>query len=167
MPPEIKPMKGRLVKVNNLSGGCATIYSFLPDGEQKTLFDVFLEEYRSSFKNEITEIVGRLRTFGKQTGARESFFTMDEGRYGDGCCALHTKPKGKLRLYCLRFGTEIVVLAGGSPKDVKAWQDDPKLKAEMERLMRLAEELNRRLEEKEVTYTANYLVFKGDLTFDI
>lgn len=160
-------MKCKLVKVGKLSGGCATVYSVISDGEQNTWFEVFLSEHASSFKDEIIDILSRLNTIGHKTGAREGFFKHGEGKMGDGCCALYDEPGRNLRLYCIRNGTQIVVLGGGGPKDVRAWQHDDKLTEEMQRLMRLAKELNRRLEKKEIKYGSGFLTFEGNLEFDI
>lgn len=160
-------MKCSLVKLEKFSGGEATVYTILNEHEQKTLFDVFLEEQKDSFKSEIKEILKTLLTIGHKTGAREQFFRLHEGAYGDFCCALRHTPKGKLRLYCIRYGTQIIVLAGGGPKDVRAWQQDPKLTEEMEWLKTFAAELNTRLENREITYTKDFLEFIGDLDFDI
>jgi len=160
-------MKCTLVKLEQLSGNEATVYSVLLDSEQKTLFQGFIDKHVNSFRSEIKDISDRLRVMGHKEGAREGSFKHGEGAYGDFCCALFDKPNRKLRLYCLRYGSQIVVLAGGGPKNVRAWQDDPELKKEMEWLKMFAKELNERLETRNITYTKDFLEFEGDLEFDI
>ncbi len=160
-------MKCRLVKLERISGSCATLYTILADGEQETQFEHFLSENTISFKNEIIDILKRLNAIGHKTGARHGFFKHDEGKWGDGCCALYDEPNRKLRLYCIRYGTQIVILGGGGLKQVRAWQDDPKLSEQMKQLMALAKELNKRLKEREITYVNEFLEFEGDLEFDI
>ncbi|MBK6979124.1 MAG: hypothetical protein IPH28_20170 [Cytophagaceae bacterium] len=51
---------------------------------------------------------------------------------GDGVCALYDDPDRNLRLYCIRYGKQIVVLGGGGhkPKTIRALQEDEKLKQE-------------------------------------
>lgn len=160
-------MKCKLVKLEQLSGNEATLYSVLLENEQKTLFERFIDKHINSFRSEIREISGRLRAIGTEVGAREGWFKHNEGAYGDFCCALYDKPNKKLRLYCIRYGSQIVVLGGGGPKNVRAWQDDPDLTTEMEWLKELAKELGQRLEDREITYTRDFLEFEGDLEFDI
>ncbi len=67
-------MKYKLVKIDKLSGDMASIYSVFVDKDQETLLDKFLNEFMVSFKDETKDIVGRLRTMGQKTGAREQFF---------------------------------------------------------------------------------------------
>jgi len=160
-------MKCSLVKLEKFSGSEATVYTVFNEDEQKTLFDVFIEENKNSFTSEIKEVFKTLLTIGHNTGAREQFFRPNEGAYGDFCCALRHTQKGVLRLYCIRYGSEIIVISGGGPKNVRAWQDDDKLKAEMEWLKKFAGELNTRLETREIIYTKDYLEFLGELEFDI
>lgn len=160
-------MKCRLVKLEQLSGNEATVYSVLVENEQKTLFQRFVEKHINSFRSEIKEISDRLWVMGNDEGARYDNFKHREGAYGDFCCALYDKPKKKLRLYCLRYGTQIVILAGGGPKNVRAWQEDPELKKQMEWLKEFAKELNQRIDDREITYTKDFLEFVGDLEFDI
>jgi hypothetical protein len=160
-------MKCRLVKLEKLSGNQATVYTVVMDGEQLAVFDVFLEENKDSFKDEIKSILGRLHTIGHKTGARIDYFKEREGRYGDGMCALYDDPDKKLRLYCLKFGSQIIVIGGGGPKTVEKWQQDEKLEEEANRMINLAKQLNKRLESKDIKYTDDYLEFDGDLEFDI
>lgn len=94
-------MRIQLVKIEQLSGKQASIYSVIYDNDQVTLFDKFLYENKNLFKSELLSIVVRLKVIGKKTGARKSFFKMDEGDLGDGVCELYDDPKKNLRLYCI------------------------------------------------------------------
>lgn len=49
-------MKFELVKIDQLSGKKAGIYTILMDGETLTLFEKFLHENQDSFKSEMTDI---------------------------------------------------------------------------------------------------------------
>jgi len=73
-----------IVKINELSGNEATIYSIIINGSKLTLFEQFIVENKNSFKNEINDIISRLHVLGSNTGARESFFKLNEGNSGDG-----------------------------------------------------------------------------------
>jgi hypothetical protein len=95
-------MKYRLVKMNQLSGVHASIYSLYVEDEQRTLFENFLDANKISFKSELKDILSRLNTIANKEGARELYFKFKEGKPGDLVCALYDRPAGKLRLYCIR-----------------------------------------------------------------
>ena len=63
-------MNCKLKKIIELSGNKASIYSVIIENEQKTLFEIFLEENIISFKSEIENILKRLEIIGKKTGTR-------------------------------------------------------------------------------------------------
>ena len=159
-------MKCRLVKLQNLSGNKASIYSVVLNDDQRTLFDNFIEESKGSFLSEIKDIAVRLRTIGHKTGARESFFKHFEGRPGDGVCALYDLPDKSLRLYCIRYGSQIVILGGGGPKNVRTLQEDEKLSEENFFLRWLSEQITERIMDKEIIFTNSGLDFSGDLEFN-
>ncbi len=161
-------MKYRLVKLENLSGYKASVYSVLLNNEDETLFEKFLKENYNSFLNETKDIVQRLNTIANKTGAREDFFKHWEGRPGDGVCALYDKPGSKLRLYCIRFGTQIIIIGGGGPKSrkVKALQESEKLKTENYILRWLSEQISNRIKDREILFDDDYMTLTGNLLFD-
>jgi hypothetical protein len=53
-------MKCKLVKLDNLSGSMTSVYSLLVEEENKTLFDIFIEENKSSFKSELIDIYSHM-----------------------------------------------------------------------------------------------------------
>lgn len=160
-------MKCRLVKLTQLSGNRASIYSIVLNGESDTIFEKFLRAHRNSFKGETNDLLMRLNTIGTKTGAIASFFKSHEGKYGDGVCALYDSPGKKLRLYCIRYGTPLIIVGSGGPKSkkIRALQDDPLLKEENYFLRWLAEEIGKRIQNKEIEYINNYQDFDGNLEF--
>lgn len=161
-------MRCRLVKLTRFSGTEASIYSVIVDDDVETLFDKFASENKNLSLSEIKNIFVRLRTMGKKTGARINFFREWEGTPGDGVCALRYREKKSdenLRLYCIRYGAQIIVIGGGGPKNVRALQDDKKLKDENYFLRWLSKQITARIKEKEIEYTNDYLEFIGDLKF--
>ncbi len=160
-------MKYKLVKLNKLSGNQTSIYSLYLEEKRKTLFDLFLEEYRIAFKGEINDILSRIMIMGHKTGAKEDFFKHNEGKPGDGVCALFDRPHSKLRLYCIRYGSLILILGGGGfkPKAMRSFQEDGKLTKENYFLRDLSEKIKARMEEGEVAFSSDYMDFDGDLTF--
>jgi len=161
-------MRYRLVKINKLSGYEASLYSIYLEDEQRTLFERFLEENKNSFKSELTNILLRLNTIGHHTGARKQFFKSDEGKPGDGVCALFDIPKSNLRLYCIRYGSLIVILGGGGfkPKTIRALQEDKKLEDENSLMRKISLDIRKRMDDKEISFTDDYMDFEGDLIFN-
>jgi hypothetical protein len=80
-------MKYKLIKLPQLSGRKASIYTLFNLNMQKTTFDIFYEKHVDSFKDEIIDIILRLQSIG-DLGALDYFFKNKEGTLGDGVCAL-------------------------------------------------------------------------------
>lgn len=158
-------MKCRLVKLSRFSGNKASVYSVIIDNDRETLFDKFLQENKNLFLSELRDILGRLKSIGYKAGAREGYFKLNEGNPSDGVCALYDDPEKHLRLYCIRYGTQIVVLGGGGPKDVRALQDDEKLTKENYFLRWLSQQITFRIKEGDITFSNDQLDFLGDLSF--
>jgi hypothetical protein len=159
-------MKYKLIKLTQLSGNKASIYSILFDEINQTSFDIFINENKNEFKSELKDITSRLVSIGKSVGAREHFFTTGEGIPGDGVCALCDTPSKKLRLYCIRYGSLIIIIGGGGPKKVRKFQEDKKLKEENFFLRKLSAEITFRIRNDEIWYSVNNMEFGGNLTFN-
>jgi hypothetical protein len=160
-------MKYKLVKHHKLSGNKASIYSVVQGNETESFLEKFVNENQISFIDEIKNILMRLKAIGHTTGARENFFKIFEGRLGDGVCALYDEPGSKLRLYCIRYGTQLVVVGNGGPKSkrISAFQENEKLTEENYFLRWLSVEITNRIKEKEITFTNDHLDFSGNLEF--
>lgn len=162
-------MKCKLVKIHELSGYGASIYSIVIGDNTKNLLDEFVEESSISFKGETIDILKRLRTIGKKTGARTQFFKLHEGVPGDGVCALFDIPGSNLRLYCIRYGTQLVVVGNGGhkPKSIQSLQEDDKLTETNYFLRELSSEITERIKEKDIQFINDDYDFIGDLEFEI
>lgn len=122
-------MNFTLIKRKQLSGNKASVYSIrLDDGTD--LFDRFLGENHNDYEKDVKDILQRIRTMANRTGAQKHFFKTQEGKPGDGVCALYDTPDKHLRLYCIRMGNAVIILGGGGPKSTKTLQEDHKLKKE-------------------------------------
>lgn len=163
-------MKYKLVRISKFSGNEASIYTLLIENEQgkfqNSLFDIFIDENKTLYLSEIKNIFSRLRTIGNDTGARESFFKTKEGNPGDGVCALYDSPSKKLRLYCIRYGLELVILGGGGPKNVRALQDDKKLEKENYFLRWLSSKITGCRKNGDLSFTTDFMDFEGDLIIE-
>ncbi|HAF27919.1 MAG TPA: hypothetical protein DCG75_02625 [Bacteroidales bacterium] len=161
-------MKCKIVKLDQFSGDEASVYSIYLDKAKSTLFEEFMKENIISFKSELIDIVKRLKVIGSKTGARGDFFKFNEGDLSDGICALYDEPDSKLRLYCIRYGNDIIILGGGGekPKNIKAFQENEKLEKENYLLREISKEITKRIKNKDITRSENYLDFEGELEFD-
>lgn len=65
-------MECELVKLDNLSNDETSIYSLFIEEENKTLFDMFIEENIINHKAEVDDIIKRLHSIGR-VGARIDF----------------------------------------------------------------------------------------------
>lgn len=161
-------MKFKIGKLSQFNGNKAGIYSVYLEDKQKTLFQCFLEENVIAFKSEIIDINKRISAINRIVGAEKHFFKFDEGKPGDGVCALYDTPAKNLRLYCIRNGNAMIILGGGGPKpkSVRKLQDDPKLKEENYLLRKISALIAERTREGEIRFSEDGTELYGNLEFD-
>ena len=143
----------------------AAVYSVVPEGNEMSLFEKFIAENEDNHEAELTEILDRLHAIGHDVGARAQFFKHNEGKPGDLVCALYDNEDRKLRLYCIRQGSVTVILGGGGPKEVRSWQDDPKLKKEAETMISISNRIYQAIKDKDITFGPGGELF-GNLTLN-
>lgn len=163
-------MNFRIVKLERLSGPKATIYSVVleeDDDHQITLLDHFLTENQQDYHAETKDIISRLRAIGHKTGAREHFFKEREGSPGDGVCALYDDPDKKLRLYCIRFGSAVLIVGGGGPKPkgMRALQESPKLTQENNYMKTVSSKVAERIRQRDINWSDDGTELLGDFAF--
>ncbi len=129
--------------------------------------DIFINENINLHKSELKDIFKRLTVIGKHTGARESFFKLFEGEPSDGVCALYDLPGKSLRLYCIRYGSLMLILGGGGPKPkkVKGLQDDKKLTYENYFLRQVVKDIKEKMELGEIEIAKDGTELLGNLEF--
>ncbi|MBL7767832.1 MAG: hypothetical protein JNK20_02615 [Flavipsychrobacter sp.] len=159
-------MKYKLVKLQRLSGNEASIYSVYLEHENRTLFERFIAENQPAYQQELWNIIGRIKSMGTEVGARDHFFKKNEGKPGDLVCALYDEPDKYLRLYCIRFGRTCIILGGGGPKDVAAWQDDSKLAEEANWMITVSNDIYKRILEGDIRWVDDGFELEGDLSFN-
>ena len=159
-------MKFKIVKILDLSGRKATIYTVQIEGETNTLFDEFLLENDVNYPDELDNIFDRLEIMGHYEGAKEIYFKHAEGNLGDGICALYDSPDRKLRLYCIRYGSTAILLGGGGFKNVRALQDDSKLKYENYLLRNISKTITNALIEGDLAWSNDGRLLIGKLILD-
>ena len=159
-------MKFEIVELEEFSGRKASVYSVWVNDESTTLFDRFVEENQMQHPQEIQSIVDRIEIIGHGTGAREHFFKLNEGTLGDGICALYDSPDKKLRLYCIRYGASCILLGGGGLKNVRALQDDEKLKQENYLLRYISKQITEALKSGDLRWTTDGMKLEGTYIFE-
>lgn len=160
-------MKFEIVELENISGPMATFYSVLVDDEETTLFEKFYNDYKDTFREELKSIVKTLDVMALKNGARRIYFKENEGKLGDLVCALYDTPHSNLRLYCLRFGSTVVILGGGGhkPKTIRALQENPTLTQTNAVVKNLSELLYKKIKEGEIYWEDDYTL-AGNLLID-
>ena len=160
--------KCQLIKIPQLSGPMGSVYTILVDDEQNTSFENFTINNQTSFKDEIKDIVKRLKTMGSQTGMKADFFKQYEGKPGDGVCALYDKDKSNLRLYCIRYGSHLIILGGGGhkSKSIRTFQEDGNLERENYILRELSKLITEKMLDREIRLSEDGMNFEGDLTIE-
>lgn len=160
-------MEYEIVKLSPLSGVHCAVYSIVPEKGGLTLYDIFINENITDFREEVKDINNRLRLIGTKHGARHSYFKHFEGKYGDFVCALYDLPDKNLRLYCIRYGADVVILGGGGlkTKDTMAWQDDRKLTEEATRIIEYAKDISRRMDDGEIYMSRDKPELQGNFYF--
>lgn len=159
-------VKYKLVKLPSLSGNEASIYTVYLEDENCTLFERFVAENRANHEQEVKNILGRLKSIGKSVGAKEYFFKQKEGKPGDLVCALYDNPEKFLRLFCIRYGSLCIILGGGGPKNVNAWQDDAILSEEANWMIDVSADIYKRIQEGEINWINGGMDLEGDLKFN-
>jgi shikimate 5-dehydrogenase len=157
-----------IVKLDNLSGRKANIYSIMIDDESKSLFGKFITKYKIDFKDEVIDIVDRIDLIANYTGAENRHFKENEGRLGDLVCALYDMPNSNLRLYCIRLGKTVLILGGGGFKSklIRALQQDSTLTEENYLMREISEKLYERIKEKEIYWSDDEMEILGNLIFE-
>jgi len=161
-------VKYQIVELDGFSGEQTTIYTIKIDGESDSVFDKFLQENKGSHKKELIEILKRLKIIGHEEGARGQYFKHHEGTPGDLVCALYDEEESKLRLYCVRYGSIVLIVGSGGqkPKEIKSWQQDKKLTEAVELMKKISADIERRRREKELWWSADGTKLEGDLNYD-
>ncbi len=159
-----KLIKSKLVRLP-LSGSKATIYSVLEirsDGRRSMIFERFITDHQEGYQSEVMDVLRRLQSIGKKTGALPIFFKMNEGlETDDMVCALFDVPDKHLRLYCIRVSEKILILGGGGPKTTRTWQEDPVLRKAVHRMMEISVRLRTKINNGDLTLSGDRLFIAG------
>lgn len=157
-------MKSKLVCLTRLSGDKASIYSIITEDSKASFLDHFIQEHQGRFLQDLLSIMSRLKSIGNAVGALEAYFKLDEGlAWNDMVCALYDIPDKHLRLYCIRLSEQIIIVGNGGAKNVRAWQEDPKLGREVNEMMHYSKIIRTKLKDGSLRISVDGLRFEGDL----
>ena len=99
-------------------------------------------------------------------GVKDYLIRTKEGSYTDAVIALPgTQDKLLLRLYGLKYGNGILVLYSGGVKDLRTYEEIPKLNKCVTELQRIGKMIDDQI--KDGYITNEYYEFLGDLNFEI
>lgn len=142
-------MEYDIIEVENLSGPKAHIYTIRFKGETRTLLDDFFEENKDQYKKELTKIANQLNRMGHRVGCQDTLFKLDEGRLGDGVCAISV---GRIRLYCIRYGNVTLILGSGGfkPPGIRAYQENTSLNTKAQQIKDIAEKINQMVRDRDI-----------------
>lgn len=145
-------------KIIDISEGPkAKFYSILLEGKEQSEFEEFLVNFRDNpeFSGIIQNIVIKIDQMARVTGAREIFF-KPEGPNMVFRINIGRDETYPLRLYCLRYNNQVVLLGGGGYKDLGTvrYQD----KEELDNAVKLLRAVDRTLKEEAISFTSLELV---------
>lgn len=153
------------LKKNELSGEKASFYTVGNTETKATLYHDFLIKWRSKYSEQLISINGRIKSMANEVGALEDYFRPDESDNDDEMVmAINDLPEAVLRQYCIRLSDRLVILGGGGPKFVKAWQDDKTLESAAREVILYSEIVQKKLTHGDLQISEDGLFFTGNLT---
>ena len=139
-----------------------TLYSLRFDGEKETELAKFLQSELLREEKGFNGIVQRLLDMVDSFGFREQFFEMNEGSRTDSVVALKN---GRIRLYCLRWSSILVIVGSGGIKTAQTYQKDITLKNIVPELQELEKLVSRRQRSGEIEIDHGTGEMSGNLIF--
>ena len=165
--PEISHnMKRYLVLERINQGDKVAIYSPTFDGDDKSELEKFISKFEDDpkFKKDLGTIFARIGIIEEQ-GVLDRFFRY-ESKKNDKVAALPSHfDTGKLRLYCICYNENLLILGNGGKKTTRSYQDDPILNQYVEDMLKINKELWWKIEKGEIHFEGIELA--GNLSFYI
>ena len=160
-------MNYKIVKLKEVSGKMASIYSIKMEGDDLTIFEHFLLDYSTIFNEEVEEITAKIYNIGHKYGARNQFFKLNEGKGGDLVMALYDHPNKNLRVYGIKYASTLIILGSGGhkPKSIRSFQEDETLTTTNRFMRKVSDDVLKRTRDKEIWFSDNDLELLGNLEF--
>ncbi len=143
-------------------GDGGTLYSLQFAGEKETELEKFLHSELLLKENGFLEIAQRLSNMTVSLGFKEHFFEVNEGLRTDSVAALK---KGRLRLYCLRWSSTLVIVGTGGIKTAQTYQKDIALRNIVPELQEIDKLIVKRQRSREIKIDHDTGKMSGNLIF--
>ena len=136
------------------------------DGDDKSELEKFISKFEDDpkFKKDLGTIFARIGIIEEQ-GVLDRFFRY-ESKKNDKVAALPSHfDTGKLRLYCICYNENLLILGNGGKKTTRSYQEDPILNQYVEDMLKINKELWWKIEKGEIHFEGIELA--GNLSFYI
>jgi hypothetical protein len=140
-----------------------SILSVLPGRKKQSSKSFFTTSYCIREKG-FNEIVQRISSMTDSLGYREQFFEMNEGLRTDSVAALK---RGRIRLYCLRWSSSLLIVGTGGLKTAQTYQKDMARRHIVPELQELDKLIMMRQRSGEIEIDHNNGSMRGNLIFSL
>lgn len=171
-------MKFKLKIEKYLSGNKTNIYSirFINSDDTSHILnetEKFFDKIKNSNPEEYQTFIALLKNIVNISGAKEKFFRDESNADCNFLKALirldviGKKYKGNIRLYCLYYGQNKVILGNGDFKSTRTFNEDDNLNKIARILQKLDKALDEKEKDKEVYWEENELINIENHIFEI
>jgi hypothetical protein len=146
-------MRIELVQIEELSGKASKVYSIYIDDNTETELDRLVGSLTDEkLIGKLTDRFFLLKQHCERGGLREDYF-KPAGSADDALERINYT--GTVRLYGIRYSKLCIILGGGGikPPDVKTYQEVPELNVAVKILQRIANEIDKRIADREFSFT--------------
>lgn len=141
---------------------CVSMYSPKWDGETYTEFEKFLIANKShthpQLKKSFDAIISVIKVIGEK-GAMERYFRLEGGRVKAIPLFIELpridRSIGKMRLYCLRFSDNMLVIGNGAVTKSQKYQEDPNLTAIINSLRNIERKISQEVKSAGIDFEDN------------
>lgn len=140
----------KLVRLKD--GRKAKIYSVHFDGEDKHEFDKFLEDLDVQNHPDFQALRKKIKEMYNKRGLLEHYFIPEDDKCLHPEISRINYGTGKLRLYCIRWNDNLLILGGGGvkPDDIRFWQEDPVLTNAARKIIEVFDKLHQYLSDTDI-----------------
>lgn len=140
------------------------LYSYRFEGEEYSEYENFLLRFIDELPDDIGAITHRIDRIIEE-GILERHYRY-AGKFKDRVIELPGHiDKTNLRLYCINFSSQVLILGSGGLKETRTYNEDPLLNSYVELLQQLDKQLSER--ERNGTITLSGKLIEGNLEFTI
>lgn len=129
-------------------GRKAKIYSIQFDGDNKHEFQKFLIDPEVRKHPDFQPLRKKLKELYDKRGLLAQFFRPEDDKGFRPEISRIDYGTGKLRVYCIRWDDNLLILGGGGvkPGDIRFWQESPELANEVRKVIKVYDDLKKYLD---------------------